>query len=56
MTVGYNNLANYYTTIFTLRQHHQYRDEDILNWLPFERDVYLDMLLAYLEKEKLKNQ
>ena len=42
--------------IFSLRQFHNYSDADILAWLPFERDVYVDMLMRHLEKEKLKNQ
>jgi len=28
----------------------------MLAWLPFERDINLDLLMDYLEKEKLKNQ
>lgn len=33
-------------------QHHNYAMADIENWLPFERDIYVNMLLKYLEKEK----
>jgi len=27
-----------------------------MEWIPFERDIYVDMLMGWLEKEKLKNQ
>jgi hypothetical protein len=33
-------------------QHHNYTLQDIESWVPFERDVYVGMLLAYLKEEK----
>lgn len=33
-------------------QHHQYTMADINNWLPFERDIYVNMLLAHIHKER----
>lgn len=44
--------------IFNLAQHHKYSIREIEGLYPFERDVYVDMLKDYLEKEneKLKNQ
>ena len=37
-------------------QHHKYSVADIENMIPFERDIYLDMLQAYLEELKDKQQ
>jgi hypothetical protein len=31
-------------------QHHKYSLEEIENMIPFERDVYIDMLKDYLQK------
>jgi hypothetical protein len=31
-------------------QHHKYSLEEIENMIPFERDLYVDMLKDYLEK------
>lgn len=31
-------------------QHHKYSLQDIENMIPFERDIYLDMLKKYLEE------
>ena len=45
--------------IFSLAQHHKYSITEIENLMPFERDIYVDMLLEYLsklEEEKRKNQ
>jgi hypothetical protein len=50
--VGYMSLPNYYELNFALMQHHKYSLEDINEWLPFERDIYVNMLLKHLEKEK----
>lgn len=33
-------------------QHHNYTLRDIEGWLPFERDIYVSMLLAHLKEEK----
>lgn len=55
--MAYNNLANYYQVIFSLAQHHHYSIDDIESTYPFERDIYLDLLEAYLaklEEEALK--
>jgi len=37
-----------------LAQHHKYSISEIENLIPFERDIYVDMLLDFLEKEKEK--
>lgn len=42
-----------------MAQHHKYSISEIENLIPFERDLYVDMLLDYLKKleeEKQKNQ
>lgn len=52
--VGYSSLTNYYETMFALRQHHKYDDRVIEEWIPYERDIYIDMLLQFLEKERLE--
>jgi hypothetical protein len=33
-----------------LVQHHKYSISDIENLMPFERDIYVDMLIAHLKK------
>jgi hypothetical protein len=35
-----------------LAQHHKYSIDEIEKLIPFERDIYVEMLLAYLEKQK----
>jgi hypothetical protein len=38
--------------IFSLVQHHKYSITEIEDLMPYERDLYVDMLLMHLEKEK----
>jgi len=33
-------------------QHHKYSITEIEDLIPYERDLYVDMLLMHLEKEK----
>jgi len=35
-----------------MAQHHKYSIQEIEEIYPFERDIYVDMLKDYLEKEK----
>ena len=43
--------------MFSLVQHHKYSITEIDNLMPFERDIYVDMLLSYLkEVEDSKNK
>ena len=37
-------------------QHHNYALSDIENFLPWERDIYLDMLITFLKEEKEKRR
>lgn len=53
--MSHNTLSNYYTVIFAMAQHHKYSITEIENMIPFERDLYVDMLKIYLD-EKLKKQ
>lgn len=43
--------------IFALAQHHKYSITEIENLIPFERDIYVDMLMTYLkEVEEQRNK
>ena len=49
---GYDTLGNYYQTNFALMQHHKYSLTELDNMMPWERQVYIDMLVQFLEEEK----
>lgn len=54
MTFRHETLKNYYETNFALMQHHKYSLTELDNMLPWERDIYVNMLIRYLEEEKEK--
>ena len=37
-------------------QHHSYSLSDLENMMPWERDVYLGLLMNYIKEEKEKNE
>lgn len=41
--------------MFALTRHHEYNMSDIENMFPFERDIIVDLLLAWIEEQKEKN-
>ena len=44
------------TTNFALMQHHKYTLADLENMLPWEREIYVDMLITYIKEENEKNK
>ena len=50
------DLMNYYKINFALLQYHKYSLTEIENLIPWERDVYISLLEAHIEEEKLKQQ
>jgi hypothetical protein len=50
------DLENYYKLNFALLQYHKYSLTEIENLIPWEREVYVELLKAHLEDEKLKAQ
>jgi|TARA_B100001996_G_scaffold382950_2_gene376482 hypothetical protein len=51
----HNSLENYYKTNFALMQHHKYSLEDLENMMPWERDVYVGLLMAHIAEEERRN-
>ena len=37
-------------------QHHNYSLSDLENMLPWEREIYVDMLVTYIKEENEKQQ
>ena len=54
LTFRHDNLKNYYKTNFSLMQHHKYSLTELENMMPWERDIYVSMLIAYIEEENAK--
>ncbi len=48
----YNTLENYYRTNFALMQHHKYSLTEIENMMPWERDIYVGLLVEWIKDEE----
>ena len=51
VSFSHDNLGNFFQTNFALMQHHKYSLNELDNMLPWERDIYVSMLMKYLEEE-----
>ena len=54
MMCSHNTLTNYYQLTFQLMQQHKYNLTEIENLIPFERDIYVEMLISHIEEENRK--
>tara|TARA_B000000437_G_scaffold204694_1_gene170437 strand:+ start:471 stop:656 length:186 start_codon:yes stop_codon:yes gene_type:complete len=52
----HDSLENYYKTNFALMQHHKYSLTELENMIPWERDVYVNLLLAHIAEEERRQQ
>jgi hypothetical protein len=52
--MAHTSLESYYNVNFQLMQHHKYSLTELENMMPWEREVYVSLLQAYVEEENLK--
>jgi hypothetical protein len=52
LIVRYDTLKNFYETNFALMQHHKYSLSELENMIPWERNIYVSLLVKYLKEEK----
>jgi len=50
------DLESYFKLNFSWMQYHKYSLTEIENMIPWERDIYVELLKAHLEEEKVKQQ
>ena len=56
--LDHNKLKNLYETNFAMVQHHKYSLTEIENMMPWEREVYVGMLIKHVQEqnEKIKER
>jgi hypothetical protein len=42
--------------MFGMVQHHKYSIAELENLIPYERDIYFEMLIDFIEKQEEKNR
>ena len=52
VALSHESLYNYMQTNFQLMQHHQYSLTELDEMYPWEREIYVRLLLQHLEEEK----
>ena len=45
-------MFNFYNTNFQLMQHHKYSLDELDSMIPWEREIYIGLLMNYLKEEK----
>ncbi len=56
MILCHDDLENYYATNFQLMYHHKYSLTELENMFPFERDIYMGMILKHLDELKKQQE
>ena len=52
----HDSLENYYKTNFALMQHHKYSLTELENMIPWERDVFVILLIAHIQEEERRQK
>ena len=52
----HDSLENYYKTNFALMQHHKYSLTELENMIPWERDVFVNLLIAHIQEEERRQK
>jgi hypothetical protein len=52
VALSHESIVNYYTTNFQMMQHHKYSLSELETMIPWEREIYIKMLMQHLEEEK----
>lgn len=52
--VCHESLEEYYKANFNLQKKHGYSLSELESMLPWEREVYVNMLITYLKEEKMR--
>ena len=54
ITLSHDTLANYIQTNFGLIQHHNWSLTELDSMLPWEREIYVSLLVSFLEEQEMK--
>ena len=56
--LSHDSLFNYYETNFALMQHHKYSLTELDDMIPWEREIYVNLLAKWIkeENERIKEE
>jgi len=50
----HDSLENMFKTNFALMQHHKYSLTELENMIPWERDIYVNLLINHIQEQEKK--
>ena len=50
----HDSLKNMFETNFALMQHHKYSLTELENMIPWERDIYVNLLINHIQEQEKK--
>ena len=56
VALSHDTLENHYQVNFSLMQHHKYSLTELNDMVPWEREIYVNLLIAYIKEEKEKRE
>jgi hypothetical protein len=56
MCMSHEDLLNYYKMNFSLMQYHKYSLTEVEDLIPYEKEIYVSLLVQHLEEEKNRLQ
>jgi len=56
LSMCHSNLEAYYHMQFALAQHHNWSLTELDSLIPFEREIYINMLMDYIQKENERKE
>ena len=56
IALSHDSLENHFKTNFIMMQHHKYSLTELNEMLPWEREVYIAMLIEYIKEENEKTK
>jgi len=54
VALSHTNLEYHFKVTFSMMQHHKYSLGDIENMMPWERDIYVNLLQQHIKEENDK--
>lgn len=51
MTFGYESLKNYFQSNFSLMQHHKWSLNELDGLIPWEKQIYVKMLVDHIKEQ-----
>lgn len=56
IALSHDSLINHYKTNFSMMQHHKYSLTELDNMMPWEREIYVSLLVKWIKEEEARQK